>query len=411
MEATFDFGDAEAPRLWFQYHMFDYSLANMGTLSVDVSTNGGASWNLGVWSKSGAQQWKTNSMWGQATVDLAAYGRRTNVVVRFRGTTGTDYRSDMAIDAVRILDAQGIVYQGFEGSPADTWAYTCEPGAGGLVSTASTVRVRDGTYACSLRGSATGTAHPDVLFTNVPLYGYTNVALLFPYAATSLNTDVDFYLDVSTNNGASWTATKLIDGNVSWGDLAYDACGPYEERNPQMGNPWTLFLPAGTVQVAVRARLQESGGDCTSDVAFCDSVQLVGVLADPDYDGDADGMPDLWEARQFPEGLAAQPDEDSDGDGMDNYAECIAGTIPTASNSVLALEPVATNQTATANLIFRWPSSTGRVYSILCATSAVGAYTQHVADLSATAPTNAYTNPAPAAAGTYFYGIGVQLAP
>lgn len=411
LEAAFDFGDAESPRLWFRYHMFDYSLANMGTLSVDVSTNGGASWTLGAWTKSGAQQWKTNSMWGEATVDLASCGRQTNVVVRFRGTTGTDYRSDLAIDAVRIYDAPGIVFQGFEGSPADTWAYACEPGEGGLVDTASVAQVRDGIYACSLRGSATGTAQPDVLFTNVPLYGYTNVALLVPHAATGLATDVDFYLDVSTNAGASWTATKLIDGNDAWGDLAYDACGPYEERNPQMGNPWTLFLPAGTPQVSVRARLQESAGDRTTDVAFVDSVQLVGVLADPDFDGDADGLPDLWEAQQFPEGLAAEPGDDSDGDGASNRDEYIAGTGPTEAGSILSLAPVATNMTTEKNLIFRWPSVTGRVYSILCATNADGAYTQHVADLSATAPTNAFTNPAPAAAGTYFYGIGVQLAP
>ena len=411
LEATFDFGAAESPRLWFQYHMFDYSLANMGALAVDVSTNGGASWNSGVWSKSGAQQWKTNSMWGQATVDLAFCGRQTNVVVRFRGTTGTDYRSDMAIDAVRILDAQGIAYQGFEGSASDTWACVCESGAGGLVSTDSTASVRNGAYACSLRGSATGTAQPDLLFTNVPLYGYTNVALLVPYAGTGLNTDVDFYLDYSTNAGSSWTSCKLIDGNDGWGDLAYDACGPYEERNPQMGNPWTLFLPAGTVQLAIRARLQESAGNRTSNVAFCDSIQLVGNLVDPAYDGDADGMPDLWEAQRFPEGVAAQPDADADVDGVANGAEYVAGTDPTAAESVLALAPVATNMTTEKNLIFRWPSATGRVYSILCATNAVGPYTQHVGNVSATAPTNGYTNAAPTDFGTYFYGIGVQLAP
>ncbi len=411
LEATFDFTAAESPRLWFHYHMFDYSLACMGTLAVDVSTNGGASWASGLWSKSGAQQWKTNSMWGQATVDLAAYGRQSNITVRFRGTTGTDYRSDLAIDAVRILDAPGIAFQGFEGSAADTWAYACEPGAGGLVTTASTVNVRDGAYACSLRGSAAGTAHPAVTFTNVPLYGYTNVALLFPHAGTGLDTDVDFYLDYSTNNGASWTSCKTIDGSDSWGDLAYDACGPYEERNPQMGNPWTLFLSAGTVQLAVRARLQESAGDRTSNVAYCDSIQLVGSLADPDFDSDADGMPDLWEAQQFPEGLAAAPDADSDVDGVDNGAEYIAGTDPTTAGSVLSLAPVATNMTTEKNLIFRWPSATGRVYSILCATNASGPYTQHVGNLSATAPTNGYTNAAPVALGTYFYGIGVQRAP
>ena len=411
LEATFDFSTAAAPRLWFQYHMFDYSLANMGALSVDVSTNGGASWDLGLWSKSGAQQWKTNSMWGHATVDLAPYGSQTGVVVRFRGTIGTDYRSDMAIDAVRILDAPTIAFQGFEGAAGDTWNCACEPGAGGLVDVASTARVRDGAYACRLRGSATGTALPAVVFTNVPLYGYTNVALIVPHAATGLNTDVDFYLDYSTNNGGSWTSCKLIDGNDGWGDLAYDACGPYEERNPQMGNPWTLFLPAGAAQVSVRARLQESAGDRTSNAAFLDSVQLVGCLVEPDFDGDGDGMPDFWEAQRFPEGVAAQPDEDSDADGASNHDECIAGTDPTSATSVLQLAPAETAVAAVTNLVFRWPSVTGRTYSIMRATSVLGPYTQHVGSLSANAPTNTVTNAAPAGLGTYFYGIGVQLAP
>ena len=331
--------------------------------------------------------------------------------MRFRGTTGTDYRSDMAIDAVRILDAPTIAFQGFEGAAGDTWAYACKPGAGGLVSTDSVVRVRDGIYACRLRGSATGTAHPAVAFTNVPLYGYTNVALICPHAATGLNTDVDFYLDYSTNRGVSWTSAKLIDCNVSWGDLAFDACGPYEERNPQMGNPWTLFLPADALQVSVRARLQESAGDRMSNAAFLDSVQLVGCLVDPDFDGDADGMPDLWEAQRFPDGVAAQPDEDSDFDGPSNYAECIAGTDPMSGTSVLELGPAQVAVAAITNLVFRWPSETGRVYSILCATNAAGPYTQHVGNLSANAPTNAYTNAAPAGLGTYFYGIGVQRVP
>ena len=73
------------------------------------------------------------------------------------------------------------------------------------------------------------------------------------------------------------------------------------------------------------------------------------------------------------------------------------------------MAPLETN--AAAAVVFRWPSATGRVYSILCATNVMGPYTQHVGDIAAYVPTNGYTNAAPADPGAYFYGIGVQLAP
>ena len=78
---------------------------------------------------------------------------------------------------------------------------------------------------------------------------------------------------------------------------------------------------------------------------------------------------------------------------------------------MLALEPASVAVGSVTNLIFRWPSVTGREYSILRATNAAGPYTQHVGNLSASVPTNSFTNAAPTSLGTYFYGIGVRLAP
>ena len=64
-----------------------------------------------------------------------------------------------------------------------------------------------------------------------------------------------------------------------------------------------------------------------------------------------------------------------------------------------------------ANLILRWPSVTGRVYSIWRATNVAGPFTQHIGNIAANAPTNTVTNATPGGLGTFFYGIGVQRAP
>jgi hypothetical protein len=98
---------------------------------------------------------------------------------------------------------------------------------------------------------------------------------------------------------------------------------------------------------------------------------------------------------------------DSDRDGVDDFSEYVAGTSPGNPTSVLALASFAPVPTNADWLVFQWPSVAGRVYSLWRATNAISAYTQHVGQIAASAPTNTVTNAAPAAAGTYYYGIRV----
>ena len=65
----------------------------MGSLNVDVSTDNGDTWTNGIWSISGEQ----GTAWLNATVDLSNYLGEL-VKVRFRGITGSGWRSDIAID-------------------------------------------------------------------------------------------------------------------------------------------------------------------------------------------------------------------------------------------------------------------------------------------------------------------------
>lgn len=85
-----DLINATEPVLTFWYSMYG---ADMGTLYVDVFD--GTDWDENVFSVSGDH----GSGWNFAEVDLSDFiGNIVNL--RFRGRTGNDYRSDMAIDDI-----------------------------------------------------------------------------------------------------------------------------------------------------------------------------------------------------------------------------------------------------------------------------------------------------------------------
>jgi hypothetical protein len=186
--------------------------------------------------------------------------------------------------------------------------------------------------------------------------------------------------------GGSWTTVGVI-------------------TNPSnTGTTYSLALSESATQIRF------TWNKTTSNIAL-DDVRVTGVEADPDLDSDGDGMPDAYEATYFNGATNGLPGADDDDDGVSNHAEYIAGTNPRTNTSVLAVASLTPQAGAVTNLVFRWPSVTGRVYSILRASNATGDYARLVTGIAANAPTNTYTNAAPAGAGTYFYGIGVQLAP
>ena len=82
------------PSFVFAYHMYGL---DMGTLMVEVSNDGGLSWDS-VWALSGDQ----GDQWYQASVDLTSYSG--NAAVRVTGTTGAGYTSDFALDLLRFQE-------------------------------------------------------------------------------------------------------------------------------------------------------------------------------------------------------------------------------------------------------------------------------------------------------------------
>ncbi len=93
----FDLTSLTNPELRFWYHMWGSA---MGALSVQVSVDGGSTWSSNIWSMSGNQ----GNLWQEAIVSLSSFSSETDLMVRFNGTTGTDFTSDMAIDDFSIVD-------------------------------------------------------------------------------------------------------------------------------------------------------------------------------------------------------------------------------------------------------------------------------------------------------------------
>ena len=83
------------PALVFAYHMYG---ATMGTLSVEISTDTGASWTS-VWALSGDQ----GDQWHETVVSLSGYSG--GVYVRFHFLTGSSFTSDCAIDFARFMES------------------------------------------------------------------------------------------------------------------------------------------------------------------------------------------------------------------------------------------------------------------------------------------------------------------
>lgn len=98
-----DLSGTSSPSVNFRYHM--YGASNMGTLRLQVSTNGGSSWTT-IWSRTGNQ----GNSWLYASVSLSSY-RSSNVRFRFNGTTGTTWQGDMAVDYFRIANAESAAVE------------------------------------------------------------------------------------------------------------------------------------------------------------------------------------------------------------------------------------------------------------------------------------------------------------
>ena len=94
----FDLSGLSSASFSFSNHMYG---SNMGSLSLEASTNG-TSWTS-LWSLSGDQ----GNQWNDVSVNLNSYTGQTELKLRFVGITGSSWQSDLAIDNLELTSGGG----------------------------------------------------------------------------------------------------------------------------------------------------------------------------------------------------------------------------------------------------------------------------------------------------------------
>ncbi|MDN5205112.1 S8 family serine peptidase [Fulvivirgaceae bacterium BMA10] len=117
-----DLSGETAASFIFNYHMNGTS---MGTLNLDVTTDD-TNWT-NLWTRSGSQ----GNSWNQETIDLASYIGQT-IKLRFHGTTGSSWSSDMAIDNVQITTGNTITYCSASSNGCGTYEYISNVAIGSI---------------------------------------------------------------------------------------------------------------------------------------------------------------------------------------------------------------------------------------------------------------------------------------
>ncbi|MCA1965797.1 MAG: choice-of-anchor D domain-containing protein [Flavobacterium sp.] len=170
-----------------------------------------------------------------------------------------------------------ISYQGFDSKPEDSWNYISMLNSGTIqTNTSSFVSSPN-----SLRFGGSNSSSPDdpnISFDNVNISSFTNVYVNIFFSSNGTPDDNDdLYLDISYNNGTSYTTSiKLIDGKNSTTSDVY-AFNHTVSTGNTVGSPYTYAIPNGNTQVKIRIRFDElNGGSNTSDYYFIDNVSLYG---------------------------------------------------------------------------------------------------------------------------------------
>ena len=123
-------------------------------------------------------------------------------------------------------------------------------------------------------------------------------------------------------------------------------------------------------------------------------------------DGDGDGMDDSWELQYFSNLTTASANTDWDSDGFFDYAEFMAGTIPTNPASLMAFSNAV--QAAGSERVVYWYSVTNKSYYLARTTNILGAWTNISGSVTASPPVNVYTDSTVIVKSPVFYRLHLE---
>ena len=219
--------------------------------------------------------------------------------------------------------------------------------------------------------------------------GHTAIVTLTNDATLTWGWTTNFWLSVATNTYGTTSATGLWVAAGSTVSVSATAAEFYSFSHwigdvapgQELDNPIALLMDGAKTMAAM----------------FAENLAT-------------NGAPEWWLAVYYPDttNMNETSLSDSDLDGVQAWAEYIAGTNPTNTDSVLALHEVAPN-----GLAITWPSVSGRLYSVLYATNLAETFHPFpdALALPATPNFNAYTNLSVTNVPMLLYRIDVQREP
>ncbi len=197
----FDLSSATSAQFSFYYHMYG---SDMGTLNVDLSTDG-ISFPTNLWSQSGQVQTGHGAAWNQVNIDLTPYVGQT-IKLRFSGTTGNNFRSDMSIDDISLtalttpqpeIDIQGNAISISSGDSTPSTTDDTDFGSIAVIAGSNTntfTIYNNGTLNLNLTGGA-----PYVNISGTNASDFTLITVPTPTILVGNNTSFNIMFDPSGN--------------------------------------------------------------------------------------------------------------------------------------------------------------------------------------------------------------------